>query len=244
MFQSHIISRRVNFAAGLILGVVLSGATAAYAAGIIAQPMTAGVYIDGQAVEMKGYLIKDAHYFQLRDLDEKLVPGGKDFSVVWDGENNRIIIDTSKGYDPDEVLPSPGDIQAPAVSIFDMRLEIIRLTNIERAKAGVPELIILAPLMDCAQAKAQDFLDSNYFGHNSPVHGPAVDMILSYVPGIRTCGENLATWTVSPQDVVSGWMQSPEHQRIMLAPKFTHIGVGAIIADNGGMCWVQHLVGY
>ena len=147
-----------QFVSGLIAGTLIFGGGAAIAVGVLAQPKTAEVVIDGQSVDLKGYLINDAHYFQLRDLDEKLVSGGKDFSVVWDGENNRIIIDTSRRYDQDEVYIAPDTEQPIAMTIDEMRAEIIRLTNIERVKAGVQELIALPQLMDCAQAKAQDMM--------------------------------------------------------------------------------------
>ena len=92
----------LSFAAGVLVGAVIFGGGVAIAAGIMAQPKTALIEIDGKAVDLKGYLIEDAHYFQLRDLSASLAPGGKDFSIVWDGAGNRVIIDTSRGYDPNE----------------------------------------------------------------------------------------------------------------------------------------------
>ncbi len=95
-------SGRINFVIGFALGAALFGGTVAYAAGIMAQPKTAAVVIDGRAVDLQGYIIEGSHYFQLRDLDAALIPGGKDFSIVWDGGGNRVIIDTSRRYDPAE----------------------------------------------------------------------------------------------------------------------------------------------
>ena len=79
---------------------------------------------------------------------------------------------------------------------------------------------------------------------NSAKYGKPADMIASFVPGVRNTGEILATWATDPQDVVNGWMASPEHQQLMLAAKFTHIGVGAVIGANGNTYWVQHLAGF
>jgi len=92
----------LQFISGFLLGALVLGGGMSIASGTVAQPKTAGVVVDGRDADLAGYLIDGAHYFQLRGLAEQLIPGGKDFSVVWDGENNRIIIDTSKGYDPDE----------------------------------------------------------------------------------------------------------------------------------------------
>jgi len=90
---------------GFVLGAAVSGGSAAVAAGIMAQPRTAEIVIDGRPADLRGYLIEGSHYFQLRDLSEKLAPGGKDFSIVWDGANNRVLIDTSKGYTPEVQSP-------------------------------------------------------------------------------------------------------------------------------------------
>ena len=103
--------RRINhFSAvyvfvGFLLGVLVFGSSAAIAAGIMAQPKTAEIFIDGRPVDLKGYLIEDSHYFQLRDLVEKLIPSGKDFGVIWDGENKRVLIDTTVRYAPETTEP-------------------------------------------------------------------------------------------------------------------------------------------
>ena len=98
----------VQFVLGVLVGAIVFGGTAAVAAaGIMAQQKTAAVVIDGKTVDLKGYLIEGAHYFQLRDLSEQLKQGGKDFSVVWDSEGNRVLIDTSRGYDPNEQYAPP-----------------------------------------------------------------------------------------------------------------------------------------
>jgi hypothetical protein len=83
------------------------------AAGIMAQPKTAAVVIDGQEVDLQGYLINGSHYFQLRDTSAALKAGGKDFSIVWDGAGGRVLIDTSKDYDPNGQMPAT-DGQPPA----------------------------------------------------------------------------------------------------------------------------------
>ena len=94
-------SRAICAIAGFLIGAAVFGGSAAIAAGIAAQPRTAEVVIDGQPADLMGYLIEGSHYFKLRDISEKLAPGGKDFSIVWDGGNNRVLIDTSKPYTPE-----------------------------------------------------------------------------------------------------------------------------------------------
>jgi uncharacterized protein YkwD len=240
-------SKGFQFMLGVILGAVFFGSAAAYAAGIMAQPKTAAVVVDGKAVDLKGYLIDGSHYFQLRDLDEKLIPGGKDFSIVWDGENNQVLINTSHGYDPYETLPAApvawAAEQEQAMSIEEMKAEIVRLTNEARLREGLPELEALPTLMETAQAKAQDFRDNHYYSHTSPVYGTFGNMIKAALPQARSAGENIAPWRETAADVFEAWMDSPGHRANILAVKFTHIGVGIIEGIDGGYWWVQQFAG-
>jgi len=235
-----------QFVLGFLVGAAIFGGSAAYAAGILAQPKTAAIVIDGKAVDLKGYLIEDTHYFSLRDLDDKLIPGGKDFSIVWDETNRQVLIDTSRGYDPNETLPSTAPSQTaeqiPTMTIDEMKAEIVRLTNIERANAGQPELKVLPALMDTAKAKADDMRNNHYYGHISPVYGTPGDMIRAAIPSAKFCAENIASWTKTPQEVVTGLMASPEHRKNMLNPKYAHIGVGIIEGANGGFWWVVQYI--
>jgi hypothetical protein len=59
-------------------------------------PTTSKITLDGKEVSFTAYNIGDNNYFKLRDIGAAL-----DFGVTWDGENNTIVIDTSKGYTPE-----------------------------------------------------------------------------------------------------------------------------------------------
>ena len=108
---------RLGFVLGFLLGALVFGGTLAVAAGITAYTKTAKVVIDGKAVDLDGYLIEGSHYFKLRDLAERLKPGGKDFGIAWDGQNNRIIIDTSKPYEPENVASATPQRVEPGLDI-------------------------------------------------------------------------------------------------------------------------------
>jgi len=232
-----------QFVSGFVLGALIFGGSMVIAAGIIAQPKTANVVIDGKTVDLKGYIIEDSHYFQLRDLSAALAPGGKDFSIVWDSQHNRIIINSQRSYEPDETLPSHNTDLKPTVLDFDeMKEEVIRLTNTERVKVGLPELIILPELMDCAQLKAEDMIENHYYGHASPVYGSANDMVSALVPGYRGVCENLNLGGTYPADVIAGWMESTEHSKNLLDSRVTHIGIGIAEQNSGTWIWVQQLM--
>ena len=236
-----------QFVAGVIVGALIFGSTAAFAAGVMAQPKTADVVIDGWGIDLKGYIIDGSHYFQLRDISHNLRLGKKDFGIVWDGANNRVLVDTSRGYDPEETMAAPEQTppepQAPQMSISEMKQELIALTNAERKKAGLPELAELPALMGTAQLKADDMRINRYYGHNSPVYGMPGDMIKAAIPSARSAAENIASWTKTPQEVITGLMDSPGHRANILSAKYTHIGIGIIEGADGGYWWVQHFVG-
>lgn len=59
-------------------------------------PTTSKIYLDGAEVSFTAYNIDGNNYFKLRDIGEAF-----DFGLDWDGTNNRIILDTSKGYQAD-----------------------------------------------------------------------------------------------------------------------------------------------
>ena len=86
-----------GFIVGFILGAMLFGGVAAYAAGIIANPTTSKILVNGQNVNVTAYNIEGRNYLQLRDMAAAV-----NFSVVWDGTNNRVLIDTGRKYDPNE----------------------------------------------------------------------------------------------------------------------------------------------
>jgi uncharacterized protein YkwD len=191
-------SGRFNFVIGFALGAALFGGTVAYAAGIMAQPKTAAVVIDGRTVELQGYIIEGSHYFRLRDLDAALVPGGKDFSIVWDGGGNRVIIDTTRRYDPNEqyipavtqapaAIPAAPAETAPAYRVYvkeadlqymytdeyadAVRAEFYRLLNEYRAENGLRELAVNLELQDYADIRAAEQRERS--GHTRPDGTPA-----------------------------------------------------------------------
>jgi len=230
------------FVTGFALGALVFGGTMAVAAGIVARPKTADVIIDGAYADLKGYIIDGSHYFQLRDLSDKLKPGGKDFSVAWDGVNNRILIDTHLGYEQNEGIPTPKTDIDPEMSIAEMKMETVRLANIERVKAGLPELAVMPELMGCAQLKADDMLENRYFGHVSPKYGSANDMIRVLVPGYRSACENINIGGTTPADVIEGWMVSDVHRSNLLHPQMAYVGVGVVSNKVGTLIWVLQLM--
>jgi hypothetical protein len=88
----------ICFIAGVVSGAALFGSLAAFAAGITTSPTTHRVFSDGIEVKAEGYIINGSNYFRLRDI----VGVALDNSVVFDEAAGRVLIDTSRKYDPNE----------------------------------------------------------------------------------------------------------------------------------------------
>ena len=186
-----------------------------------ATPTTATVKLNGEPVYWDAYNIRGSNHFKLRDIGEAL-----NVSVEWEEKTRLVLIDTSRGYG-EEKPPEPIVMPAPptAEEIDEMRLEIVRLINIERVNAGLDELKMLPGLMACAQAKADDMIENNYYGHDSPVYGDSYDMIRVFAPYVYPLGENIGGGS-SPKSAVTAWMNSKGHRAAMLNSYALYIGVG------------------
>lgn len=119
-----------------------------------------------------------------------------------------------------------------------IEMEVVRLVNIERQKAGLAPLAYSEELSKVARAKSQDMANKNYFSHNSPTYGDPFSMMKSFGIKYTTAGENIAKGYFSAESVVNGWMNSSGHRANILNPSFGTIGVGYVNA-NGTTYWTQ-----
>ncbi|WP_445489170.1 CAP domain-containing protein [Niallia sp. 03133] len=116
---------------------------------------------------------------------------------------------------------------------------VIKLTNKERQKNGLPSLKAYPELSNVANEKAQDMNEKGYFSHTSPTYGSPFDMIRDAGISYQSAGENIAQGQQTPEEVVNAWMNSEGHRANILDSKFTHIGVGF---EKNGYEWVQMFV--
>lgn len=128
-----------------------------------------------------------------------------------------------------------------------IRMEVVRLVNIERAKVDLPALTYNKALEESAQAHAEDMLSKGYFSHFSQTGDNFVDRMKAADYGtvhaafcngcsIHTYyGENIAKGQRTAQEVVTGWMNSEPHRKNILSTDFEEIGIGV-----AGVFWVQN----
>ncbi|MEU9591067.1 CAP domain-containing protein [Streptomyces sp. NPDC048193] len=117
--------------------------------------------------------------------------------------------------------------------------EVVRLTNGERARAGLPELAPDPRLATAAQAHSADMVARDFYSHTDPDGGRPWDRAAAAGATRRTVGENIACGQRSAAEVVEGWMNSPGHRANILGAGFTHIGVGLAGGGRAGMYWTQ-----
>ena len=133
--------------------------------------------------------------------------------------------------------PTPTPSPEPEMSVEERVSEVIRLTNIERVKAGLSPLQHHAGLQRAAMVRAEEI--TRKFSHTRP-DGTDSSTAL-YENGVScSCGENIAAGQRTPEAVVRAWMNSPGHKAAILDPDATHIGVGVCKSPiTGQWLWVQ-----
>ena len=124
-------------------------------------------------------------------------------------------------------------------SFKDFQKKVIDLVNSERAKAGLNALTENSALDNVATLKSEDMVNLNYFSHTSPTYGSPFQMLTQFNIKYTAAGENIAYGQPTPEDVMTGWMNSAGHRANILNTNYTQIGVGVAQKSNGQYVWTQ-----
>ena len=216
------------------------GITDTSVSGAVAQVSNQRIAVDGIYVNMKAYQIDGNNYVKLRDVGLQV-----NFGVDYDAANNRVVISPKLFYgeEPTEIPAAPDNDM-----LNEYAQEVIRLTNEERAKAGLPALKVNDKLMQAAAIRAEEITEK--FSHTRP-NGEGMSTVF-YEVGLdpyELCpGENIASKATTPQQVVEVWMNSEGHRNAILNENHTDIGVGVAVKhfhnpDSYTLFWVQNFGG-
>ena len=202
--------------------------------GAVAIPSSQRIAVDGIYVKMQAYQIGGNNYVKLRDIGLQA-----NFGVGYDNATGRVSIYPSLFYgeEPAETPATPD-----ADTLDEYAQEVIRLTNEERAKAGLPALEVNDNLMQAAAIRAEEIAEK--FSHTRP-NGEGMSTVFYEVgldPYDLRPGENCAKGSKTPEAVVTGWMNSEGHRNAILNEDNTDIGVG-VFTSNGVIYWVQSFGG-
>ena len=122
-----------------------------------------------------------------------------------------------------------------------MKQDIVDRTNALRREKGVAALRVNDKLMQAAQVRADEMAAHTVYSHTRPNGGK--------FNGVTDCpymAENIhriADWVLSDQALaeraVADWSASATHNKNMVNPKLSEIGVGLArgVNDNGDPCW-------
>ena len=171
--------------------------------------------------------------------DNNLTQAEDDEQKSWFVENFNIYRGLDGGsYEGGSGSTSGGSSSSSDIDIDEFRDEVIRLTNIEREKAGLDPLAEDSTAMEYAQIRAEEISES--FSHVRP-NGQSSDYDGLYFM------ENIASGSKTPQAVVNGWINSSGHRATLLSDYSevgNMIGVGCYQAENGTIYWTQEFVGW
>ncbi|MEU7555371.1 CAP domain-containing protein [Streptomyces sp. NPDC044571] len=104
--------------------------------------------------------------------------------------------------------------------------EVVALVNQERAKAGCPALTVNAKLTSAALNHSKDMAAHANMSHTGSDGSDPGERITRAGYAWMTYGENVAYGYSTPQQVMTGWMNSPGHRENILNCAFKEIGVG------------------
>ncbi|MCL2030543.1 MAG: CAP domain-containing protein [Oscillospiraceae bacterium] len=156
-----------------------------------------------------------------------------DLNVSWDSATASAVL-------TDASSPTPEPKDTPTLTEEEFAREVLRLTNLERAKAGLSPLSgDDALLNDAARVRAREII--TLFDHTRP-DGRRFSSVYDDL-GVQwsSAGENLAGGQPTPEAAVKAWMESDGHRKNILRDGFTHLGVGVVLDDSGQyrIYWVQ-----
>lgn len=113
---------------------------------------------------------------------------------------------------------------------------VVQLVNAERAKVGCHPLTVNAELTKAAQAHSADMAAHQNMSHTGSDGSSPGDRITRAGYSWSAYGENVAYGYATPEQVMTGWMNSPGHRANILNCSYKEIGVG--LAQPGSY-WTQ-----
>ena len=97
---------KLSFAAGMILGMVLLSGSLVFAAGSLEViPSADNVYLNGERVQLRGYIVNGHNYFMLQDMSDLL-----GFGLRWDNDLKQVHMTTkdTQAHDIENAVTEQG----------------------------------------------------------------------------------------------------------------------------------------
>ena len=224
---------------GLALGLSLSAPAAQAVESLKATLSTNRILVDGQEVRLTAYNINGSNYVRLLDIGEQV-----GFNVYWNADTKCVQIESDKPYTGEAPVKSAATkpVEEPVqTDVAAAKQDIVDRTNALRRENGVAALRVNDRLMQAAQVRADEMAAHTVYSHTRPNGGK-----FNTVADCPYMAENIhriADWVLSDQTLaeraVADWSASTTHNKNMVNPKLSEIGVGLArgINDTGDPCW-------
>jgi uncharacterized protein YkwD len=124
---------------------------------------------------------------------------------------------------------APALTLAPLTTAQQYQADVVKAANAQRTARGLRALTVTSCLQSLASRWAAHLGSTRTFTHQSL--GPFLDNC-----NATTAGENIAMGNVTAANVVTMWMNSPEHRANLLSASYTHMAIGASL--SGGNWYV------
>mgnify|MGYP000115743211 CR=1 FL=1 len=225
--------------AGILIGITLFGGSSVLAAGITAERSTNRIYVDGQEVHLTAYNINGNNYVMLRDVGRTV-----GFNVYWNSDAKCVQVESKKPYTGEAPVTSAEakPVEQPAqTDVAAAKQDIIDRTNALRHQKGVAALRVNDKLMQAAQVRANEMAAHTVYSHTRP-DGRKFNTVTD-CPYMAENIHRIADWVLSDQTLaeraVADWSASTTHNKNMVNPKLSEIGVGLArgVNDTGDPCW-------
>ena len=152
---------------------------------------------------------------------------------------------------PEPAGPPPGATAhgAPSATLASRALELVNDVRARGTRCGAREFAPAQPLTfsgtlaGVALGHAADMADQNYFAHQDLAgHSPA-DRVRAVGYREKLVGENIAYGPVTLEEVVQGWLDSPDHCENIMDPRFQTVGLAYAQGKSvrHGRYWVMEL---
>ena len=224
---------------GLVLGLSLSAPAAQAVESLKATLSTNRILVDGQEVRLTAYNINGNNYVMLRDVGKTV-----GFEVYWDADTKCVQIESDKPYTGEAPVKSAATkpVEEPVqTDVAAAKQDIIDRTNAIRREQGISALTVNAKLMQAAQVRANEMATHTVYSHTRP-DGRKFNTVTD-CPYMAENIHRIADWVLSDQTLaeraVADWSASTTHNKNMVNPKLSEIGVGLArgVNDTGDPCW-------
>lgn len=155
------------------------------------------------------------------------------------------VVPTQSPVKPEEPTVVPTQPTVPSqtdLSDFNTayEAEVLKLVNEQRAEYGLSPLVQDNGATEVAHLRAKEIVQS--FSHTRPNGSSCFTAADELGVSYRSAGENIAYGYATPEQVVSGWMNSEGHRKNILSSSFSKIGIGCY-ESRGVLYWSQFFIG-